>query len=84
MASVDACAAALGYLKAPLVVGLGGGSALDTAKQVAVRLGWDPAVAARVEGARGRMKRLVERGWLVEERPGRFTLSAPGPAAAAG
>lgn len=59
-----------------------GGGGL-TAKQVAARLGWDPAVAARVEGARGRMKRLVERGWLVEERPGRFTLPAPGPAAAA-
>lgn len=59
-----------------------GGGGL-TAKQVAVKLGWDPAVAARVEGARGRMKRLVERGWLVEEKPGRFTLPAPCPAAAA-
>jgi hypothetical protein len=58
-----------------------------TARQVAVQLGWDTAVASRVEGARGRMKRLVERGWLCEERPGLFTLpsaSGPGPAAAAG
>ncbi|MEV8305780.1 hypothetical protein AB0P36_00095 [Streptomyces flavidovirens] len=54
-----------------------------TARQAAVMLGWDPAVATRVEGARGRLKRLVERGWLVEERPGRFTLPVPGPAAAA-
>lgn len=54
-----------------------------TAKQVAVKLGWDAAVAARVEGARGRMKRLVERGWLVEVKPGRFMLPAPGAAAAA-
>lgn len=59
-----------------------GGSGL-TARQVAVKLGWDSAVAARVEGTRGRMKRLVERGWLVEEKPGRFMLPAPGPAAAA-
>ncbi|TLS44376.1 hypothetical protein FE633_20335 [Streptomyces montanus] len=47
------------------------------------KLGWDPAVATRVEGARGRMKRLVQRGWLVQERPGWFMLPAPGPAAAA-
>jgi hypothetical protein len=59
-----------------------GGDGL-TAKQVAVKLGWDPALPARVEGARGRMKRLVERGWLVEQRPGRFMLPASGPAAAA-
>ncbi|MFC5674958.1 hypothetical protein [Streptomyces incanus] len=57
-----------------------------TARQVAVHLGWDTAVASRVEGARGRLKRLVERGRLREERPGLFTLpaiSGPGPAAAA-
>jgi hypothetical protein len=59
-----------------------GGGGL-TAKQVAAKLGWDAAVATRVEGARGRMKRLVERGWLAEQKPGRFTLPAPGPAAAA-
>ncbi|MFF2205217.1 hypothetical protein [Streptomyces sp. NPDC058145] len=32
------------------------------------------ASASRVEGARARLKRPVERGWLVEEKPGRFTL----------
>lgn len=58
-----------------------GGDAL-TAKQVAAKLGWDPALATRVEGARGRMKRPVERGWLVEQKPGRFTLPAPERAAA--
>ncbi|TLS44460.1 hypothetical protein FE633_20325 [Streptomyces montanus] len=52
-------------------------------KRVAAKLGWDPAVATRVEGARGRMKRLVERGWLMQETAGWFMLPAPGPAAAA-
>lgn len=54
-----------------------------TARQTAVALGWDSSVASRVEGARGRLKRLVERGWLVEGGPGRFTVLRPGPAAAA-
>ncbi|MER6103772.1 hypothetical protein ABT115_15945 [Streptomyces sp. NPDC001832] len=54
-----------------------------TARQTAVALGWDSSVPSRVEGARGRLKRLVERGWLAEDRPGRFTLPAPVPAAAA-
>ncbi|MEU4144677.1 hypothetical protein [Streptomyces parvulus] len=44
------------------------------ARRAAVVLGWDSASASRVEGARARLKRLVERGWLVETRPGRFTL----------
>ncbi|MEU3521625.1 hypothetical protein ABZ770_41415 [Streptomyces sp. NPDC006654] len=47
------------------------------ARRAAVVLGWDSASASRVEGARARLKRLVERGWLVEEKPGRFTLPAP-------
>jgi hypothetical protein len=46
------------------------------ARRAAVVLGWDSASVSRVEGARARLKRLVERGWLVEEKPGRFTLSA--------
>ncbi|MER6560575.1 hypothetical protein ABT300_23150 [Streptomyces sp. NPDC001027] len=58
-----------------------GGDGL-TAKQVAARLGWDAAASTRVEGARGRMKRLMERGWLAEGKPGRFTLPAPECAAA--
>jgi hypothetical protein len=52
-----------------------------TARQTAVALGWDSSLPSRVEGARGKLKRLVERGWLVEDRPGRFTLPASGPAA---
>lgn len=53
-----------------------GGDGLG-ARRAAVVLGWDSASASRVEGARARLKRLVERGWLVEEKPGKFTLSAP-------
>lgn len=52
-----------------------GGDGLG-ARRAAVVLGWDSASASRVEGARARLKRLVERGWLVEEKPGRFTLPA--------
>ncbi|MEV5388684.1 hypothetical protein [Streptomyces sp. NPDC052721] len=46
------------------------------ARRAAVVLGWDSASASRVEGARARLKRLVERGWLVETKPGRFILPA--------
>lgn len=53
------------------------------ARRAAVVLGWDSASASRVEGARARLKRLVERGWLVEDKPGRFTLPAPEQAPAA-
>ncbi|MGX1114955.1 hypothetical protein RKD37_000318 [Streptomyces ambofaciens] len=52
-----------------------GSDGLD-ARRAAVVLGWDTASASRVEGARARLKRLVERGWLVEAKPGRFTLPA--------
>ncbi|WP_344323763.1 hypothetical protein [Streptomyces macrosporus] len=47
------------------------------ARRAAVVLGWDSAVASRVEGARARLKRLVERDRPVEDKPGRFTLPAP-------
>ncbi|PGH48144.1 hypothetical protein [Streptomyces sp. Ru87] len=46
------------------------------ARRAAVVLGWDSASASRVEGARARLKRLVERGWLVEKTPGSFMLPA--------
>lgn len=38
------------------------------AKQIALVLGWD-ATPARVEGVRGRVKRLVARGWATEVEP---------------
>ncbi|MFD7900545.1 hypothetical protein [Streptomyces sp. NPDC059743] len=47
------------------------------ARRAAVVLGWDSGSASRVEGVRARLKRLVERGWLVEAKPGRFTLPLP-------
>ncbi|MGW1593558.1 hypothetical protein [Streptomyces sp. NPDC002343] len=53
-----------------------GGDGLGARRAVVV-LGWDSAFASRVEGARARLKRLVERGWLVEAKPGRFTLPLP-------
>ncbi|MFG2555906.1 hypothetical protein ACGFWF_39135 [Streptomyces sp. NPDC048581] len=52
-----------------------GADGLDARRTVVV-LGWDSASASCVEGARARLKRLVERGWLVEAKPGRFTLPA--------
>lgn len=41
-------------------------------RQLAVALGLE-AVPAKVEGVRSKAKRLVTRGWLVEERPGTFS-----------
>ncbi|WP_060888430.1 hypothetical protein [Streptomyces caniscabiei] len=56
------------------------------ARRAAVVLGWDSASASRVEGARARLKRLVERGWLVEQKPGEFMPPPPqrAPGASAG
>nr|BFD87164.1 hypothetical protein StreXyl84_65650 [Streptomyces sp. Xyl84] len=46
-------------------------------KQLAAALGLQ-AVPAKVEGVRSKVKRLVERGWAVQVRPGVFTaLAAP-------
>ena len=47
------------------------------AKQIVPRIGL-PAVTAKIEGTRGKLKRLVERGWLAEAEPGRFTAAHPG------
>ncbi|WP_051803404.1 hypothetical protein [Streptomyces sp. NRRL S-1314] len=60
-----------------------GGDGLG-ARRAAVVLGWDSASASGVEGARARLKRLVERGWLVEAKPGRFMPPAPEQAPAPG
>jgi hypothetical protein len=48
-----------------------GGAGLR-AGELAGRLGLEP-VPAKVEGVRSKAKRLVERGWWAEERPGVFT-----------
>jgi alcohol dehydrogenase len=70
--SVDAGAAALEHLDAPLVVGLGGGSALDTAKQVAVLLDGVRGPATSRGPARSIRPYLLARAPL----PGRRTLVA--------
>ncbi|WP_405652093.1 hypothetical protein [Streptomyces sp. NBC_00019] len=49
-----------------------------TCQELAGMFGLD-AVPAKVEALRSKAKRLVARGWLAEQQPGRFTL-APGPA----
>ncbi|MDX3715001.1 hypothetical protein PV733_39985 [Streptomyces europaeiscabiei] len=46
------------------------------AKQIVPRIGL-PAVTAKIEGTRGKLKRLVQRGWLREETPGQFALAHP-------
>jgi len=44
------------------------------AGQLAVLLGL-PAEAAKVEGLRSKLKRLVTRGWLTEDSPGMFAVA---------
>ncbi len=44
------------------------------ARQLAVLLGL-PAEAAKVEGLRSKLKRLVTRGWLTEDSPGMFAVA---------
>ncbi|MFF9154245.1 hypothetical protein ACF1AB_18670 [Streptomyces sp. NPDC014846] len=46
-----------------------------TCQELAVMFGLD-AVPAKVEALRSKAKRLVARGWLAEQQPGRFTLAA--------
>ncbi|MEU3071818.1 MULTISPECIES: hypothetical protein [Streptomyces] len=48
------------------------GEAMDC-RQLAAALGLEP-VPAKVEGVRSKAKRLAARGWLVEERPGLFSV----------
>ncbi|MFD0059548.1 hypothetical protein [Streptomyces sp. NPDC056690] len=51
---------------------LADGNAMDC-RQLAVSLGLEP-VPAKVEGVRSKAKRLSARGWLMEERPGLFSV----------
>lgn len=44
-------------------------------QQAAAALGFE-AVAAKVEGVRSKLKRLVARGWAVEQTPGVFAVRA--------
>jgi hypothetical protein len=53
-----------------------------TCQEMAALFGMD-VVPARVEALRSKAKRLVARGWLAEQQPGRFTL-APGVASPGG
>ncbi|MFI7642518.1 hypothetical protein [Nonomuraea sp. NPDC049400] len=46
------------------------------ARQIAVGMGL-PDEAAKREGLRSKLKRLVERGWAREEGPGLFTVTEP-------
>lgn len=48
------------------------------AKQIVPRIGL-PTTTGKIEGTRGKLKRLVERGWLDEDSPGRFALARRGP-----
>ncbi|GHC90236.1 hypothetical protein [Streptomyces flavofungini] len=48
------------------------------AKQIVPRIGL-PTTTGKIEGTRGQLKRLVERGWLDEDAPGQFTLARHGP-----
>ncbi|MFF0043298.1 hypothetical protein ACFYRG_45145 [Streptomyces mirabilis] len=45
-----------------------------TCQELATLFGLD-AVPAKVEALRSKAKRLVARGWLAEQQPGRFTLA---------
>ncbi|MGW2552971.1 hypothetical protein [Streptomyces sp. NPDC001635] len=48
------------------------------AKQIVPRIGL-PTTTGKIEGTRGKLKRLVERGWLDRDTPGQFTLARQGP-----
>lgn len=48
------------------------------AKQIVPRIGL-PTTTGKIEGTRGKLKRLVERGWLDEDAPGQFSLARQGP-----
>ncbi|WP_457034322.1 hypothetical protein [Kitasatospora sp. P5_F3] len=52
----------------------GSGEGMDC-RRLAAALGLE-VVAAKVEGVRSKVKRLAARGWLVEERPGMFSVLA--------
>jgi hypothetical protein len=50
-----------------------------TCKDLCRQLGWE-LLPKNTEGLRSKLKRMVERGWLAEERPGRFAAAGQGTA----
>jgi hypothetical protein len=48
-----------------------------TCKDLCAQLGWE-LLPKNTEGLRSKLKRMVERGWLAEERPGKFAAAAQG------
>ncbi|MGW7441014.1 hypothetical protein [Streptomyces sp. NPDC054849] len=58
----------VGVLEAEAEAGGAGLRARELAGRLSLKV-----VPAKVEGVRSKVKRLVERGWLAEERPGVFT-----------
>jgi hypothetical protein len=69
---VTAQVLAPGYQRMVGVVEAEAGEAGLRARALAERLGLELS-PAKIEGVRCKAKRLVERGWLAEERPGVFT-----------
>ena len=70
-----AASASTGLPSIVVVLELDGGRAGLRCQQLAVSLGLE-AVPAKVEGLRSKAKRLVERGWILQVRPGVFTALA--------
>lgn len=48
-----------------------------TCNDPCAQLGWE-LLPKNTEGLRSKLKRMVERGWLAEERPGKFTAAGEG------
>jgi hypothetical protein len=48
-----------------------------TCKDLCEQLGW-ALLPKNTEGLRSKLKGMVERGWLAEERPGKFTAAGQG------
>jgi hypothetical protein len=65
---------ALPYVYRDIVEVVADASGPMQTKQIVPRIGL-PAVSAKIEGTRGKLKRLVERGWLREDQPGLFALA---------
>ncbi|WP_319020195.1 hypothetical protein [Streptomyces peucetius] len=63
------------YRRLLAVLEAGSAGAGLRAKDLAARLGLE-LVPAKVEGVRVKAKRLVARGWLVEDRPGLFKVAS--------